>query len=92
MLWLRERQTRCFKDYVERKKKEYGDKFNQDDLNPDFIKAYESQQRIKVNFGYGVKTGKIGLTTGFRPSFLLILRSDSRGSIWVIDKTSKIIS
>ena len=23
MLWLRERQTRCFKDYVERKKKEY---------------------------------------------------------------------
>lgn len=92
MLWYAEEQAASFQDYVCRKKKEYGAKFKQDDLNPDFIKAYDSQQRVKVDFGGIVKTGRIGITTGWRPCFLLMLRRDVKGSSWLIGDEAKIIT
>lgn len=51
------------------------------ELSTKFIPYYENEQRIKVKFSYGeIKTGTVGMTTGWKPVFILMLRSNSRGS------------
>lgn len=82
---------RSFLIYVMRAKEEHGDKFDASDLNPDFITAYESGERIKVDFGHEQKKGTIGVTTGWKPCFLLMLTKRSIGSSYTIGKTDKII-
>jgi hypothetical protein len=82
---------RSYKEYTEKKRREYGEKFNDSDLNPDFVKYYENGERITVDFGYEKKRGTVGVTTGWKPCFLLMLRKDSTGSSYTIGKTDKVI-
>ena len=88
---------RNFNEYIERKKQEYNEKFDQSELNKDFIKYYENQERITVLFcdksdkEYERKRGRIGITTGWRPCFLLMLTSRSSGSSYTIGENDKIV-
>ncbi len=82
---------RNYQDYVERKTREFGDKFDTSDLNKNFISYFESEIRIEVDFGYETKRGRIGITTGWKPSFLLMLTTRSMGSSYLINKDCKVL-
>lgn len=80
-----------YQDYLERKTKEHGSKFDNSNLNKNFIKYYENNYRIEVDFGYEVKRGRLGITTGWKPSFLLMLTTRSVGSSHLINKDCKVL-
>lgn len=80
-----------FKSYLDRKKSQFGDKFDTSNLNAQFIPFFENGKRIEVDFGYEKKRGTIGVTTGWKPSFLLMLRKNSTGSSYLIGKNDKIV-
>lgn len=62
-------------------------------LAPQFAGYYESGQRIRVRFGYGEeKTGTVGKTTGWRPSYLLKARVDSTGSSDLLDASAVVVA
>jgi hypothetical protein len=82
---------RNYQELITRKQREHGAKFDTSDLNQEFIKHYESGERVTVNFGYEKKRGTIGVTTGWKPCFLLMLRSNSRGSSYTIGKNDKVV-
>jgi hypothetical protein len=70
-----------YDDYVSRRKREYGDRFSDAGLAPEFVRYFNSGERVKVRMGYGEEiTGTIGATTGWTPCFLLMRRANSRGS------------
>lgn len=70
-----------FSQYVLKMLREHGDKFSMADLDMRFVPYYESGKRIKVKSEYGdVITGTVGVSTGWRPVFLLIRRRNSLGS------------
>ena len=87
---------RSFKDYVERKKKDHVN-FDPSDLNPAFIPYYENQKRIEVEFCfangkvYETKRGRVGVTTGWKPIFILLPNMKSVSSCWTIGKNDKIV-
>jgi hypothetical protein len=94
------RQT-LFADLIARKRAEYGARFDAAELAPQFIPFYENGARIEVQFVdaagevYETKRGRVGITTGWRPAFLLILTSRSRGSSYVLrsrDKVAKVVA
>lgn len=81
---------RYYQEFLSRRKDEFGAKFNTDDLNPAFIPFFESGERITVDFGYEKKRGIIGVTTGWKPCFLLMLTKRSLGSSYTIGKDAKV--
>lgn len=84
-------EKRNFNQYIESKKQKYGSKFNMNDLDKRFIHYYENQKRIEVDFGYEKKRGTVGITTGWKPVFLLILTARSLGSSYILDNNCTII-
>ncbi|MGH7174772.1 MAG: hypothetical protein ACREGR_00225 [Minisyncoccia bacterium] len=83
---------RSFKEYLGRKQREYGEKFNPAGLAKAFVPFYENGKRIEVRFSCGtVKRGTVGVTTGWGPCFLLMLRKNSMGSMWTIDDKTEIL-
>ena len=65
---------------------------NYSDIAKKFVYYYENQERIKVKFSTGeVKSGRVGMTIGRKPSFLLMLRSNSTGSSWTLSGNDEII-
>lgn len=83
---------RSFQSYIESKRREYGDKFDASDLARQFVPYFESGQRVKVDLGNDeILTGTIGVTTGWRPCFLLMRTSRSIGSTWTLGKDDKVV-
>ena len=83
---------KSYQEFITRKQREHGEKFDPSDLNPAFIPFYESGKRITVEFFYDeTRRGTIGVTTGWKPCFLLMLRRDSRGSSHTIGKNDKVL-
>lgn len=83
---------RSFLDYITRKKQEYGKKFSTKSLDKRFVRYYESGERIRVVDKWGeVKSGTVGVTTGWKPVFLLMLTSRSLGSSHLLTNKDKII-
>jgi hypothetical protein len=81
-----------YDNYLEMEQDEYGNKFNASELSKKFIPFYENQERIKVKFSSGdIKSGRIGITTGWKPSFMLMLTTRSLGSSWLLNNKDKII-
>jgi len=83
--------TTKFELYIQRKVKECGPKFDQSDLSKQFIPHYNSGRRIEVNTAGEIKRGTIGVTTGWRPCFLLMLRSNSTGSSYTLSDKDVIL-
>lgn len=83
---------RSFNGYVDRKRQEFGNEFDTSNLDERFIPYYENQKRIEVEFnGNERKRGRVSVTTGRKPVFILMLTSRSMGSSWILDKTCKIV-
>ena len=82
---------RNYQDLLNRKRNEHGEKFNDADLNKDFIPYFESGQRIEVDLGYEKKRGTIGITTGWKPCFLLMLTKRSIGSSYTIGEKERVV-
>ncbi len=85
-----------YSDYCSKKAAEHGEKFSADELNSAFIEAFNngSQYRVLVDFGYGEKPtwGYVGVTTGWKPCFLLMRRRGQYGSTETINSAAKIVS
>lgn len=83
-----------YEAYCARKLQEYPDKFDDRDLNPAFIQAFNNgeQFRVHVDFGYEKIWGYIGVTTGWAPCFLLMRRRGQHGSLQTIGLTDTIIN
>ena len=81
-----------FTDLVNRRTAQYGDKFDVSDLDKRFIAYYQNGQRIKVETCGMVMTGTVGVTTGWKPAFLLMRTSRSMGSSWILGTESKLLS
>ena len=81
---------RSFTEYLARKRKECVDKFDASDLNPDFIEYFENGARIEVENEYQKRRGTVGVTTGWRPCFLLMARINCHSSGDTIGATDHI--
>jgi hypothetical protein len=82
-----------FYDYLQRKSAQHGNKFNPSDLesaDKNAIMAYDTGKKVVVFFRnskgklYDIKSGYIGITTGWKPCFLLMRTKRSMGSSWTI--------
>lgn len=81
-----------YQNFLKRAKIEHGDKFDPSDLNQWFVPYFGNQLRIEVDLGNGVvKRGRIGVTTGCKPVFLLMLTTRSIGSEWTIGRGAKVL-
>ncbi len=62
----------------------------------EFAKFYQTEDRIKVEFTYGetteTLTGTVGVTTGWKPCFLLMLRSNSTGSVHILGQNARVVA
>lgn len=83
---------RSFAEYKTRKTHEYGSMFDASNLPEKFVRYYENGMRIKIRFPWGEeKTGTIGITTGWRPAFLLVRSSRSLGSSVLLGEDVQIV-
>lgn len=73
-----------YESFLARKRAEYGDKFDPSDLDPRFIDAFNTGRRIALNTWGERKTGTVGVTTGWKPVFLLMARRNCIGSSWTL--------
>lgn len=74
-----------FADYLHEAERKHGDRFSPGSLAPQFIPYFETTTRLRVRTTYPggqtwERTGTVGVTTGWVPSFLLMSRSNARGS------------
>lgn len=87
---------RKFEQYCTRGKQQHGAKFSAASLAPQFIAAYNSGERITVEFVdndnhvYEVRRGTIGATTGWQPCFLLMGRRTDHGSSYTLGANARI--
>lgn len=88
--------TPKFDAFVARKRAEFGARFDASDLDPRFVEFYESGERIKVNeFGIDSERaafGRVGVTTGWKPSFLLVRSSRAFGSSVLLGKKTVLLA
>lgn len=81
-----------FQEYITRQEKKWGNKFNPSNLALHLCKYYESQERIEVKTPYGeTKRGRIGITTGWNPTFLLMARKNACSSSEILTRGTVII-
>ena len=81
----------AYQEYVKRKRTEYGDRFDDSELSSQFVPYFENQKRIEVVSVSGTRRGRVGITTGWRPTFLLMLRSTSIGSQYILRDNDRIV-
>jgi len=84
-----------YQEYVDRKRAEFGDRFDPSNLHPQFRRHFDSGVRIQVTRTYDngetwTRTGTVGATTGWRPSFLLVHRSSDTGSSDLLGPDDKV--
>ena len=81
-----------FVEYVNRNQGKLGRSLDLSDIAEQFKDAYESGERIEVATGYGeIKRGTVGLTTGSRPSFLLMHNKRCIGSSTLLSKSDRLL-
>ena len=84
-----------YEGFIARKAREYGDKFDHSDLDSVDVSirtAYETRYRVRVASDDGFeRDGYIGVTTGWKPSFLLLWNRRSLGSSVLIHSGMKVV-
>lgn len=83
---------RNLQEHIQKKQRAYGEKFDASELNPAFSRYFETGQRIKALVYGEPVTGTVGITTGWKPCFLLMRRSNAVGSSYCIGKDSQVIA
>lgn len=81
--------------YLARKRREYGDRFVPPDA-PQFVRYFQGP-RIKVRTTYPSgetyeRTGTVSITTGWKPAFLLMRRSNAFGSSDLLRRDDEVIA
>jgi len=79
-----------YEEYVNRKRKQYAN-FTECDLDARFVPYFNNGRRIKVDMCGMVLTGTVGVTTGWKPAFLLMRTKRSIGSPWTLGPQDKVI-
>jgi len=77
--------------YLKRQSKKYGDKFDPSNLAPQFAPYLHSWNRVTVDMWDKVRKGYVGVTTGWRPVFLLLHRRNSIGSTNILTLNDKLL-
>jgi hypothetical protein len=81
-----------YQQFTERKQREYSEKFDPSELAPQFVPHYNTGQRVIILTKYGeTKRGYIGVTTGWKPCFLLMNNTRSIGSSETLSAADQII-
>ncbi len=62
------------------------------ELAPAFAGYYESGDRIRVMVDGEIKTGTVGKTGGWKPSYMLMARIDSNGSSDLLDHNDRVLA
>lgn len=83
--------VRSYDELLARGRAQWGERFDPSDLAPQFAPYYENQARIEVDTCGMVLRGRVGVTTGWRPAFLLMRRRSDRGSAWVLSSKDRIL-
>jgi hypothetical protein len=86
------REHNKFEDLIYRKGTEHGAKFSIEDLADKFIPYYNSGERIKVRVGSSIYHGTVGVTTGWKPCFLLMTRRTAIGSSICLDPCDEVLA
>ena len=82
-----------YTEYCKRKKKEYGNEFSDKDLAQQFAPYLHTKIQIVVKDTYKqTHTGFVGVTTGWRPSFLLLDSIHSCDSDFLLQHEDTIIA
>ena len=81
---------RNYQDWIREKKSNAKD-FDDSDLSKQFIPYFESGQRIIVTSYGEVKRGYVGVTTGWKPCFLLMNNTRSMGSSDTLSDKDEIV-
>ena len=56
-------------------------------LDKRFDHYHKTQARIEVEFSWGEKKrGRVGITTGWKPCYILMLTTRSLGSSWILNE------
>lgn len=82
---------------IARGQAQYGEQFDASSLEPRFAPYLRTNTRIKVRRVYDngeieERTGRVGVTTGWRPAFLLMHRSSDTGSSDVLGSSDEIVA
>lgn len=84
---------RSLAGHLARSRQVHGDKFDPSDLfAAPFGRYWETGERIRVEGPAGIRTGTVGMTTGWRPAFLLMHRSSDLGSWDVLGPNDRVIA
>lgn len=90
--------SRALDDALDRARRRNGDRFDSSDLDavdPRIREAY-GLRRVEITRTYDngetwTRRGLVGMTTGWRPAFILMARVDSIGSSDVLDARDKLV-
>jgi hypothetical protein len=83
-----------YESFVARGKATWGRKFSQASIAKKFVPAYNYGQRIRVRFHGSDKmvlSGTVGVTTGWKPAFLLMQTKRAIGSPWTLSNRDRIV-
>lgn len=84
--------NRSFDALTNRRRVTYGKQFDPSNLAPQFVPFYESGQRVIVETKYGeTLRGYVGVTTGWKPCFLLMHNTRSISSSHTLSADDKIV-
>ncbi len=86
-----------YDQYLQRARRQHGKRFTDGSLALQFRAHLHSGRRIKVRREYPsggayVRTGTVGVTTGWAPAFLLMHRRSDHGSSDVLSERDDIIA
>lgn len=80
-----------YTDFIRRKQIQF-ENFDDSDLDPRFIKLFETRRRIKVDDHGLIRYGFVSVTTGWKPSFILMRTINQIGSCIVLSRKTKILA
>ena len=82
-----------YEEYTAGKRRQYGAKFSPANLHAHLIEYFNTQVRVRVRFAHGEElTGRIGVTSGWVPAFLLMRRNSDRGSVHVLGAGDRVVA
>lgn len=90
--------SREFDEFVERKRREHGEKFDPSELYEKFRKYFHTDRRVKIRAYYPdsgetyTRTGRVSVTTGWKPAFLLMHRSNAHGSSDLLTERDEVVA
>lgn len=70
----------------------YGDKWDASELVEPWATWYHQDARVMVDYGHETVCGRVSVTGGWRPSFLLMRRTSDIGSAYLLDDRCKLVA